>query len=280
MLMTSLLLYLGLGAVAGLIAGLFGVGGGLVIVPALLWAFALQGYEPDALTHLAVGTSLATIIVTSISAVNAHHRKGAVRWDLFRQLAPGLLLGSFVGARIAGALPAGVLQAVIGGFALYVAQNMLRYRLPVGAGPAHAMPETLPRPAAQLATGGGIGVASALFGIGGGTLTVPYLSRHGVVMQQAVATSSACGLPIALAGALGFALFGQDQAGLPPGSWGFVHVPAFVGISAASLITAQLGARLAHHLPAVVLKRSFGGLLLVVGGVFIWRALHSLAGGV
>lgn len=275
MLLTSWLLYLGLGALAGFIAGVFGVGGGLVIVPVLLWAFTLQGYDPTHLTHLAVGTSLATIIVTSVSAVNAHHRKGAVRWALFRTLAPGLLIGAFLGARIADALPGPWLQVIIGGFALYVAQGMLRYRLPVAGMP---VVEHLPSGPAQMAAGGGIGVASAIFGIGGGSLTVPYLAHHGVRIQEAVATSSACGLPIALAGALGFALFGQDSAGLPPGSWGFVHVPAFLGISVASLVTAQLGARLAHRLSAVVLKRSFGGLLLLVGLVFLGRGGPALLG--
>ncbi len=262
-----------LGALAGLIAGLFGVGGGLVIVPVLLWAFTLQGYDPTHLTHLAVGTSLATIIVTSLSAVNAHHRKGAVRWRLFGHLTPGLLLGSFAGARIAGALPGAWLQGIIGLFALHVAQSMLRQRPALGVPQAD---ERLPAVPHQVAAGGVIGVASAIFGIGGGSLTVPYLTRHGVRMQQAVATSSACGLPIALAGALGFALFGQDRQGLPPGSWGFVHVPAFLGISVASLLTAQWGARLAHRLPAATLKRAFGALLMLVGLVFLGRAAGAL----
>lgn len=261
------MLYLGLGAVAGLIAGLFGVGGGLVIVPVLLWAFTAQGYDPTHLTHLAVGTSLATIMVTSVSSVYAHHRRGAVRWPLVWHLAGGLLLGAFLGARVADLLPAQWLQAVIGCFALWVAWRMF-------AGPtqtAHTV-ETLPPVSAQVGAGGVIGVASAIFGIGGGSLTVPYLTRYGVPMQQAVATSSACGFPIALSGALGFVVFGANATHLPAGSWGFVHVPAFIGISIASLITAQWGAKLAHHLPAPLLKRLFSILLLIVGLVFLYKS--------
>jgi uncharacterized membrane protein YfcA len=263
----SIVLYLGLGAVAGLIAGLFGVGGGLVIVPVLLWAFTAQGFDPTHLTHLAVGTSLATIIVTSLSSVNAHHRRGAVRWAVFRHLAPGLLIGSFLGAMVAGWLPAQWLQFIIGCFALWVAWSMFR-----GPKVTSATVEHLPSVPAQVGAGAGIGVASAIFGIGGGSLTVPYLSRHGVVMQQAVATSSACGLPIALAGALGFMVFGANAEHLPAGSWGFVNVYAFVGISTASLLTAQFGARLAHRLPAPLLKRLFSLLLLTVGLVFVYKS--------
>lgn len=271
----SIVLYLGLGAVAGLIAGLFGVGGGLVIVPVLLWAFALQGFEPTYLTHLAVGTSLATIMVTSISSVQAHHRRGAVRWSVVRHLATGLLLGAFVGAGVADAMPAQMLQLVIGIFALWVAQNMFRsQRAPQQPAQQVQTPqvERLPSVPQQALAGGVIGVASAIFGIGGGSLTVPYLSRYGVVMQQAVATSAACGLPIAVAGALGFMFFGQSAENLPAGAWGFVHIPAFLGISAASLLTAQYGAKLAHRLPARLLKQLFSGLLLLVGLVFIEKS--------
>jgi uncharacterized membrane protein YfcA len=257
---------MGLGAVAGLIAGLFGVGGGLVIVPVLLWAFTAQGFDPTHLTHLAVGTSLATIIVTSISAVHAHHQRGAVRWVLVQQLAAGLLIGAFAGAKLAKMLPASTLQLIIGGFALWVSWRMFKGHT------AQQQAECLPSLPAQVGASGVIGVASAIFGIGGGSLTVPYLSRYGVPMQQAVATSSACGLPIAVAGALGFALFGSTVSHLPAGAVGFVHVPAFIGISVASVLTAPWGARLAHRLPAATLKRLFSILLLVVGLVFIAKS--------
>lgn len=259
-------LYLLLGAFAGFIAGLFGVGGGLIIVPVLLWAFTAQGYDPTHLTHLAVGTSLATIMITSISSVNAHHRRGAVRWAIFRQLAPGLMVGAVVGAFIADQLSAPVLQLVIGSFALWVAWTMFAGRKQV------EQTEHLPSVSAQRAAGGVIGMASAVFGIGGGSLTVPYLTRYGVVMQQAVATSSACGLPIAVAGALGFMWFGHDTGGhLPAGSWGYVNVYAFLAISATSLITAQWGAKLAHHLPAQILRKLFAALLFSVGVAFVYR---------
>ena len=266
----SIFLYLGLGAVAGLIAGLFGVGGGLIIVPVLLWVFTAQGFDPSYLTHLAVGTSLATIMVTSLSSVQAHHRRGAVRWSVVRHLATGLLLGAFIGAGIAERLPAPLLQLVIGCFALWVAQSM--YRGQRGQPTQTSRAEQLPSVPQQALAGGVIGIASAIFGIGGGSLTVPYLSRYGVVMQQAVATSSACGLPIAIAGAFGFMWFGQAVENLPAGAWGFVHVPAFLGISAASLVTAQYGAKLAHHLPARLLKQLFALLLFLVGCLFVYKS--------
>lgn len=264
---------------AGFIAGLFGVGGGLVIVPVLLWMFSLQGFESTYLTHLAVGTSLATIMVTSISSVQAHHRRGAVRWLVVRHLATGLLLGAFIGAGIADAMPAQALQLVIGCFALWVAYQMFRSQQIKKQPQQQTQQQTpiqpvewLPSLPQQALAGGVIGVASAIFGIGGGSLTVPYLSRYGVVMQQAVATSAACGMPIALAGALGFMWFGQAAENLPAGAWGFVHIPAFLGISAASLLTAQYGAKLAHQLPARLLKQLFAVLLAVVGVVFIQKS--------
>jgi uncharacterized membrane protein YfcA len=163
-------------------------------------------------------------------------------------------------------LPAPTLQLIIGGFALWVSWRMFKGH----AAQQHGV-ECLPSIPAQVGAGGVIGVASAIFGIGGGSLTVPYLSRYGVPMQQAVA-SSACGLPIAVAGALGFALFGANMSHLPAGSVGFVHVPAFIGISCASLLTARWGARLAHQLPAHLLRRLFSILLLLVGLVFIVKS--------
>ena len=195
----ELIIYLLIGAIAGFAAGLFGVGGGLIIVPILFIVFTQLNYDPAIIMHMAVGTSLATIIVTSISSVSAHHKKGAVMWSVFRNLAPGLVAGSFLGAGIADYMSGQGLQLLIGFFAVWVAFKMFK-----GAHVAVDPAQTLPSKPMQLAAGGGIGIASAIFGIGGGSLTVPYLNRHGVVMQKAVATSAACGLPIAVAGALGF----------------------------------------------------------------------------
>ncbi|EXB25651.1 sulfite exporter TauE/SafE family protein [Acinetobacter baumannii 1437282] len=257
-----------IGAIAGFAAGLFGVGGGLIIVPILYIVFTQMNYDPNVIMHIAVGTSLATIIVTSISSVTAHHKKGAVLWSVFRNLAPGLVAGSFLGAGIADLMSGQHLQLVIGVFAVWMAYKMFKG--------AHAVVDPnrhLPSAALQLAAGGGIGVASAIFGIGGGSLTVPYLNRHGVVMQKAVATSAACGLPIAVAGALGFMWFGAKEQIDVPNTIGYVHVYAFFGISVMSFITAKFGAKVAHRLSPAMLKKCFAGLLVVVGCYFIYKGL-------
>lgn len=249
------------GVVAGLCAGLFGVGGGMVIVPALIWILAAYGLSGDVVPHVAVATALATIVLTSISSLTAHHKRGGVRWDIFKNMAKGLVLGSLVGAWVATLIDGSTLQMILGFGAVLMAIKMLFFpnKEKVGA--------PLP-PAYQQGTAGIIiGLLSAIFGIGGGSLTVPYLSQNGLPMRQAVGTSAACGLPIAIAGALGFIWFGQkvdtlsDQTGL----LGFVHIGAFISISIASFIMAKVGAALAHKLPAQTLKRAFGVLLMVVG---------------
>lgn len=265
----ELIIYLLIGAIAGFAAGLFGVGGGLIIVPILYIVFTQMNYDPNVIMHIAVGTSLATIIVTSISSVTAHHKKGAVLWPVFRNLAPGLVLGSFLGAGIADLMSGQHLQLVIGVFAVWMAYKMFR-----GANTVVDPDRLLPSVPFQVAAGGGIGVASAIFGIGGGSLTVPYLNRHGVVMQKAVATSAACGLPIAVAGALGFMWFGAKEQVEVPNTIGYVHVYAFLGISVMSFITAKFGAKVAHRLSPAMLKKCFAGLLVVVGCYFIYKGLR------
>ena len=266
----ELIIYLLIGAIAGFAAGLFGVGGGLIIVPILYIVFTQLNYDPSALMHMAVGTSLATIIVTSISSVTAHHKKGAVMWPVFRNLAPGLALGSFLGAGIADYISGQGLQLLIGFFAVWVAYGMF-----TGASKPVDPKHDLPSKEMQLLAGGGIGIASAIFGIGGGSLTVPYLIRHGVVIQKAVATSAAGGLPIAVAGALGFMWFGSNTQAEVPHSIGYVHIYAFIGISVMSFITAKLGAKVAHKLSPAMLKICFACLLSVVGLYFIYQGFSS-----
>ena len=248
------------GAFAGVCAGLFGIGGGMIIVPALVWIFTAYHFPPEVVTHLAVGTSLATIIITSISSLTAHHKRGGVRWEVWRSMALGLVIGSLVGAGIADRINGQALQALIGIGALLVALKMLFFSNKEQWG------KPLPPKGVQFGAGTGIGMASSIFGIGGGSLTVPFLNWAGLPMKQAVGTSAACGLPIAIAGALGFAWFGQDVANLPEGTIGFVHIIGFFCISAASFITAKFGAKLAHQLPAATLKKSFGVLLIFAGG--------------
>ncbi|MGL4317721.1 MAG: sulfite exporter TauE/SafE family protein [Pseudomonas sp.] len=256
------LLYLLLGAAAGVLAGLFGVGGGIIIVPVLVFSFTAQGFDPSVLTHLAVGTSLATIIFTSINSVLEHQRKGAVLWPVFTWMALGILLGAGLGSLTAASIQGPLLQKIIGVFAIVIAIQM---GLELKPKASRGVPG---KPGLTLA-GVVIGWASAIFGIGGGSLTVPFLTWRSVSMQQAVATSSACGLPIALASALSFMLIGWGQPGLPQWSFGFVYLPAMVGIALTSMLFARFGARLAHKLSPRLLKRLFAVLLLVVGVNFL-----------
>lgn len=256
------------GAFAGTCAGLFGVGGGLIIVPVLMAIFTAYGYPPEVITHLAVGTSLATIVVTSISSMQSHHKRGGVRWDVWKNMSIGLVLGSLFGAFIAEKLRGEILTLLIAGMALFMGVQMLMAKKSEAVATG-----SLPPAPVQAGVGGLIGVASAVFGIGGGSFTVPFLSRFGLTMQQAVGTSSACGLPIALAGAMGFMFFGKDVQGLPSEAIGFVHITAFVCISLMSYFFAKVGAKLAHQLPASTLKRMFGGLLLVIGTKMMLGAL-------
>lgn len=260
--LATLGLYLVLGAVAGVVAGLFGIGGGLLIVPVLIFSFTLQGMPVDVLTHSAVATSLATIVFTSVASIRAHHRRGAVCWPLFPPLTGGILCGAFAGVWIAGALNGVLLQALFGVFALLVALQMAFDLRPARGRRAPTRPELV-------GAGGVVGCASAIFGIGGGTLTVPYLHWRSLEMPQAVATSAACGLPIALVGALGNIVSGWNQTELADWHLGYIYLPAFAGIVLTSSFTARYGASLAHRLPQKTLKRIFALLLLVVGARFL-----------
>jgi uncharacterized membrane protein YfcA len=262
-LMGEWLAYGVLGAFAGGLAGLLGVGGGLVIVPVLALLFHHAGIAPSVLMHLAIGTSLATIVFTSLSSVWAHHRRGAVRWEVFVALTPGIVVGALAGAWLADRLPSANLRTVFGLFELAVALQM---GLNLRPSPQRRLPGRLGMGLA----GGGIGTLSALVGIGGGTMTVPFLQWCNVPMRQAVATSAACGLPIAVAGAVGFLLAGQGEVELPAASSGYIYWPAFFGIVAMSMLFAPLGARLAHALPAPLLKRFFAAFLLLLALRMLW----------
>jgi hypothetical protein len=252
--LTALLIYLAIGTVAGLLAGLLGVGGGLIIVPSLLYAFRSMGYSGEIVLHLALGTSLAAIVFNAIASVRAHHRRDAVRWQEVSRLAQGLLLGTLAGSVVAKWMETDWLQLFFGFFAISVGLQML----------------TMGRcsvPAARIQTivGAVIGFISALVGIGGGSLTVPYLNACRYNIREAVATSSACGLPIALAGSLGYLLAGWGDARLPAHTMGFIHLPALLIIALFGMIFAPVGAHFAHLLPTSSLKRIFGLLLLLLG---------------
>jgi uncharacterized membrane protein YfcA len=257
--MTELLAYLGTGALAGLLAGLLGVGGGLVIVPALAALFSLRDFPTDSLMHFAIGTSLATIVPTSIASLLSHHRRGAIHWQAVRGLAPGIVPGAVGGAWLAGQITSPGLRLLFGGFELLVALQLLAGRQPTGHHPLTG--------ASRLGlVGAVIGAVSALLGIGGGTLTVPFLLWNRVDILRAVASAAACGLPVAITGAVAFGAGAAGSGGAPGGMYtGFIYWPAVAGIAATSILAAPLGARLAHYLPKTVLQRIFALVLALIG---------------
>jgi len=257
-----LILYLAAGALAGFLAGLLGVGGGIIVVPVLIVAFETQGFPDQVLIHLAIGTSLASIIFTSASAVFNHHRKQAVRWQILKPMLVGIIAGSILGVLIVVRIDGDTLKQLIGLFAMLVALKMA-FNPAIDGG--HAIPGKVALGRFGLLAGG----VSSMFGIGGGTLTVPYLSRLKMPMHQVIGTASACGFPIAVVGALTNMLVGMDVEGRPLGSIGFVYLPALAGVALASIFCARLGVRVAHALPALLLRRVFAGALFIVGLRFL-----------
>jgi len=257
-LIESILIYLFLGSVAGLISGLFGLGGGVILVPVLAWLFKSEGFPTDLIMHMALATSLATIIATSISSMRAHHKVKAVNWETVFQLTPGIILGSFVGAYLAGLLSTVALKQFFALFLILIVGQLLFQLQPEKGKKALSVLQ-------KRAAGVMIGTLSALLGIGGGSITVPLLIYAKTAPKQAVAVSSACGLPIALVGSLSYLLIGWNTAGLPENSLGYIYLPALLGIIASSTLTAPLGARIAHKLPAQTLKRWFALLLAAIG---------------
>ncbi|MCW8901224.1 MAG: sulfite exporter TauE/SafE family protein [Gammaproteobacteria bacterium] len=251
--------YIGLGVIAGFVAGLLGVGGGLIIVPALILIFQSNHFDHAVIVHMAIGTSLATIIFTSLSSIYAHHvTHKAVRWDIVKKLTPGIIVGALFGAIIADYISAKILQQFFGFFELFVAFQMALNIKP------HAS-RSLPGYTGIITAATGIGTISSIVGIGGGTLTVPFLVWCNIKIQQAVATSSACGLPIAVAGCVGFVITGWNESNLPEHSLGYVYWPAFITIVISSVLLAPLGAWLAHRLSAAKLKRYFSLVLFILG---------------
>jgi uncharacterized membrane protein YfcA len=255
-----LAIFLLTGAVAGMLAGLFGVGGGLIMVPALAWILPLQGYTDSVVMQVSIGTSLAVIAITSLSSTLAHHRRGGVLWPVLARFAPGLVAGALAGAFIADQLTGHTLKTIVGTGALLVSIQML-----LNLTPKVPREKIVPGSIELAAAGGAIGLLSSLIGIGGGSLTVPYMALRGITMREAVGTAAACGIPIAWAGTLGFMLTGPQQVTLPGWNIGYVSLTAFFGIAFASAATAPLGAKLAHKLPPLMLKRLFALLLALIG---------------
>lgn len=252
------LFYLGTGAFAGVLAGLLGVGGGVIIVPLLVFTFTAQHLPEAYILHLALGTSLASIIFTSISSLRAHHRRGAVNWSVVKGISPGILVGTFLGSWVAAQLSTGFLKGFFVVFLYYVATQML---LDIRPKPHRQMPGA----GGMFGVGNVIGGVSSLVGIGGGSLSVPFLIWCNLPMHHAVGTSAAIGFPIAVAGAAGYLVNGLMADGLPSGAVGFIYLPALVGIALASICTAPLGVRLAHSLPVPRLKKVFAVFVLIMG---------------
>lgn len=249
------------GIFAGLIAGLFGVGGGLVVVPVLASVFVLQGFAPDRIMHLALGTSLVTIVATASSSALAHHRRGSVRWALFRRLVPGIVIGAWLGGMLADRLPSADLRLAFGLAECALGLYMWWHHTPRVSVVTARPPGT----ALLLGAGTGIGGISSLAGIGGGTLTVPFLVRLGQPMASAVGTSAACGVPIALAGSASYLYWGWSVSNLPPLATGYLYWPAALSIMLFGALCAPLGAALSHRLPERALKRGFALLLMLMG---------------
>ena len=254
-----------LGIVAGILAGLLGVGGGLVLVGALAWLLPLYGVPQEAAMHAALASSLASIVLTAASSAYAHHGRGSVLWPTVKWMIPGLLLGGWLGSGVAVKLGDQTLRWIVAGYCLIAAAQMLfgKPRRNVGADSV-IVPTGVPMSAA----GAGIGALSAVVGIGGGSMTVPLLIWRGVAPVRAVGTSSACGVAIGLSSAIGYALHAPAGA-LPHYAVGYVFLPAAIGVAIASVLAAPYGMRLAHRLSGTALKRVFA-LFLVSVAVRCW----------
>jgi uncharacterized membrane protein YfcA len=253
-----------LGSVTGFLAGLLGIGGGMLMVPFMTFILTAKGYPADYTVKMAVATSLATICFTSMSSVRAHHRRGAVLWPIVRLLAPGILLGSLVGAQLAVALPGKVLGILFAVFVAFSATQMFLDRKPKPS-------RTLPGRVGTFGMGWVIGMLSALVGAGGAFVSVPFMTWCNVKIHDAVGTSAALGFPIALAGTLGYIWAGQGMPEMPPGSIGYLYLPGLIVVSLASMCTAPLGARTAHRMDIRPLKKVFAGVLYVLAAYFLFR---------
>lgn len=260
--LTTLLLA---GAIAGTLAGLLGIGGGIIIVPIVTLLFEDSGIPSALAIKMALGTSLATIVVTALSSIYTHNRKGAVDWHLFRIMGPAVFLGSLAGAWAADIIPGAVLYL---GFVIFLFAVSLQ--MAIGRVGAH---RELPGKRQLAAISTGVGAVSALMGIGGGALNVPLLSYCGVALTRAIATAAAVGLPLAVSATIGYVLAGLDETGAPPGSVGYVNLPVFLSIVATSLLFAPLGATLAHKLPERLLRRIFAVFLFILASRMAYRLL-------
>ncbi len=253
-----------LGLCTGFLAGLLGLGGGMLMVPFLTIILGARGFPEAHTVKMAVATSLATICFTSLSSVRAHHRRGAVLWPVARALAPGILVGSFLGSQVAAALPSKLLGLLFAAFVAFSATQMLLSRKPKPS-------RTLPPPVGLFGVGGAIGALSSLVGAGGAFISVPFMGWCNISIHNAVATSSALGFPIALAGTIGYLVAGWNLPQMPPGALGYLYWPALLVLSVASMSTAPLGAKVAHSMDIAPLRRAFAVVLYGLAAYFVLR---------
>jgi len=261
-----------LGLVTGFLAGLLGIGGGMIMVPFISAILSGRGVEPGLAVKMAIATSMATIIFTSVSSVRAHHQKRAVRWDIVKRLAPGIVLGAMVASLGVFALLKGAALYFV--FAAFVAFSGSQMFLDKKPAPTRQLPGT----PGLLGAGGVIGFLSGLVGAGGGFVSVPFMTWCNVAIHNAVATSAALGFPIALANVVGYVIAGQRLEGLPPYAFGYLWLPALVVIASCSVLMAPLGAKAAHALPVKKLKRVFALVLFVLAGYMLMKGLGATAG--
>ncbi len=256
-----------LGLCTGFLAGLLGIGGGMLMVPFITIILGQRGVPAELAVKMAIATSMATIIFTSISSVRAHHKRGAVRWDIVKKLSPGILIGGLISSLGVFALLKGTWLALF--FAAFVGFSATQMLLDKKPAPSRTMPGT----AGQLAAGSGIGFLSGLVGAGGGFVSVPFMTWCNVPIHNAVATSAALGFPIAVVNVAGYIVSGQNVQNLPAGSVGYLFLPALVVIAVASVLMAPLGVKAAHALPVKQLKRVFGGLLYLLAAYMLYKGL-------
>jgi len=258
-----------LGIATGFLAGLLGIGGGMILVPFLTYILSEQGVSPDLAVKMAIATSMATIIFTSVSSVRAHHKRGAVRWPLVQGLAPGIVLGSLIGSLGVFAFLKGSFLALF--FACFVGFSATQMFLDKKPAPSRQVPGT----AGLLGAGSFIGFLSGLVGAGGGFVSVPFMTWCNVAIHNAVATSAALGFPIALANVVGYIISGQNVANLPEYSIGYLWLPALVVIASCSVFMAPVGASAAHRLPVKQLKRVFASILYVLAAYMLYKGLSA-----
>jgi uncharacterized membrane protein YfcA len=258
-----------LGLFTGFLAGVLGIGGGMLTVPFVTYILSHRGVNADLSVKMAIATAMAVVVFVSISNVRAQHKRGAIRWDIFKTFTPGIVLGSLItSALLFNILKGQALAVFFGLFISYSATNMLLAKKP-------AATKTLPSPAKQGLMGIFIGLLSGMVGAGGAFISVPYMAARNVPLHNAIATSAAFGMPLAIMGSWGFIYTGWGQAGLPDHSLGFVYLPALVILATVSALMAPVGVRLAHHLPVVLLKRFFAGALYFQAAYMLWKGLTS-----